>query len=34
MDADGPLIFSRWEDDTAAGPVFYFFKDALREVKA
>ena len=30
---EGGLIISFWEDETAAGPVFYFFKDGLKEVK-
>jgi hypothetical protein len=30
---DGSIAFSFWENEEAAGPVFYFFKDALREVK-
>ena len=29
----GGLAISLWEDDSASGPVFYFFKDALKEVK-
>jgi hypothetical protein len=30
---EGSLIFSFWEDESAPGPVFYFWKDALKEVK-
>jgi hypothetical protein len=30
---DGTIIFSYWEKEDAAGPVFFFFKDGLREVK-
>ena len=30
---DGSIVLSFWEDETAAGPVFYFFKDALKEIK-
>jgi hypothetical protein len=30
---DGSIVFSFWEDESAAGPVFYFFKDSVREVK-
>lgn len=30
---EGALIFSFWEDEAAAGPMFYFFKDAVKEVK-
>lgn len=30
---DGALIFSFWEDETAAGPVFYYIKDGYKEVK-
>ena len=32
-DLSGGLAISYWEDDSAAGPVVYFFKDALKEVK-
>jgi hypothetical protein len=30
---DGGIIFSFWEDETASGPVFYYFFDSLKEVK-
>jgi len=30
---DGGICLSFWEDETASGPVFYFFKDGLKEVK-
>jgi hypothetical protein len=30
---EGSIALSFWEDEAAAGPVFYFFKDALKEVK-
>jgi len=30
---DGGLVLSFWEDESAAGPVFYFFRDGLKEVK-
>jgi hypothetical protein len=30
---DGSIVFSFWEDESAAGPVFYYFRDSLREVK-
>ena len=30
---EGALVFSFWEDESAAGPVFYFFKDGLKEIK-
>lgn len=30
---DGSIAYSYWEDETAKGPVFYFFKDSLREEK-
>jgi hypothetical protein len=30
---DGSIAFSFWEDEGAAGPVFYFFKDSLVEEK-
>jgi len=30
---DGSIVFSYWEDESAAGPVFYYFRDSLREVK-
>jgi hypothetical protein len=30
---DGAVIFSFWEDETAAGPVFYYFKDGYKEIK-
>ena len=32
-DLSGSFAISFWEDDSAPGPVFYFFKDALKEVK-
>lgn len=32
-DLKGAVAISYWEDDSAPGPVFYFFKDALKEVK-
>lgn len=30
---DGSIVFSFWEDESASGPVFYYFRDSLREVK-
>lgn len=30
---DGSIVISYWEDDTAPGPVFCFFKDSLKEVE-
>lgn len=30
---DGGVILAFWEDESASGPVFYFFKDALKEEK-
>jgi hypothetical protein len=30
---DGGVVLSFWEDESAAGPVFYFFMDGLKEVK-
>jgi hypothetical protein len=30
---DGGVIISFWEDEGAAGPVFYYFRDGLKEVK-
>jgi hypothetical protein len=30
---DGGIIIAFWEDETASGPVFYYFRDALKEVK-
>jgi len=30
---DGGLVFSFWEDESAAGPVFYYFKDGYKEQK-
>ena len=30
---DGSIVLSFWEDETASGPVFYYFADALKEVK-
>lgn len=30
---DGGIALSFWEDDSAPGPVFCFFKDGLKEVK-
>lgn len=30
---DGGVVLSFWEDESASGPVFYFFKDALKEEK-
>ncbi len=32
-DTEGSIVYSYWEDESGAGPVFYYFKDALREVK-
>lgn len=29
----GSFAFSFWEDESGPGPMFYFFKDALKEVK-
>jgi hypothetical protein len=30
---DGSIVFSYWEDESAPGPIFYFFKDSVREIK-
>ncbi len=30
---DGALVLSFWENEEAAGPMFYFFKDGLKEIK-
>jgi hypothetical protein len=30
---DGGIALSYWENDSDAGPVFFFFRDALKEVK-
>lgn len=30
---DGSIAFSFWENEEASGPVFYFFKDSLKEIK-
>ena len=30
---DGSIVATYWEDEGLTGPVFYFFKDALKEVK-
>jgi len=30
---DGGIILAYWEDESATGPVFYFFKDGLKEEK-
>ena len=30
---EGGLIITFWDDETASGPVFYYFKDSLKEVK-
>ena len=30
---DGGIALSFWEDETAPGPMFYFFMDGLKEVK-
>ena len=30
---DGGIALSFWEDETASGPMFYFFRDGLKEVK-
>jgi len=30
---DGSIAIAFWEDESASGPVFYFFKDSLKEVK-
>ena len=30
---DGGIIIAFWEDETASGPVFYYFRDCLKEVK-
>ena len=30
---DGSIALSYGEDEGATGPMFYFFKDALKEVK-
>jgi len=30
---EGALIFSFWEDESASGPVFYYFKDGYKEQK-
>lgn len=31
--SEGGLAFSFWEDEGAAGPMFYFFKHGMKEVK-
>ena len=30
---DGGIAISYWEDESAAGPMFYFFRDGLKEIK-
>jgi hypothetical protein len=30
---DGSVVLSFWEDESASGPIFYLFKDALKEIK-
>ena len=30
---EGSIVLSFWEDESATGPIFYFFKDALKEIK-
>lgn len=30
---EGSIVLSFWEDESASGPMFYLFKDALKEVK-
>jgi hypothetical protein len=30
---EGGLVIAFWEDETASGPVFYYFNDALKEIK-
>ena len=30
---DGSVVMSFWEDESASGPMFYLFKDALKEIK-
>lgn len=30
---DGSLVCSFWEDESATGPMFYLFKDCLKEIK-
>lgn len=30
---EGGIILAFWEDETATGPVFYFFRDGLKEEK-
>ena len=32
-DVEGGIAIAYWEDESARGPVVYFFKDALREEK-
>ena len=32
-DLEGGICISYWEDESAAGPVIYFFKDGLKEEK-
>lgn len=30
---EGSIAISYWEDEGATGPVFYFFKDSVKEIK-
>jgi hypothetical protein len=30
---DGSIVLSYWEDESASGPMFYLFKDCLKEIK-
>ena len=32
-DLEGGIVIQYWEDDSAPGPVLYYFKDALKEEK-
>ena len=32
-DVEGGIAIAYWEDESAKGPVLYFFKDALKEEK-
>lgn len=34
MDPDSAIVHAYWEDENDEAPTFYFFKDALREVKS
>ena len=30
---EGSIVLSFWEDESASGPVFFLFNDALKEIK-